>query len=70
MGRPPKRPSERKSGYLSFNVEKTRRQAYQAAADDKFHGNLSDFLRTAADAMAAELGHPVPPTENRPTSPT
>jgi hypothetical protein len=61
MGRPPKRPSERKSGYLSFNVEKPRRRAYQAAADERFNGNLSDFLRAAADALAAQLEREKPP---------
>ena len=63
MGRPPKRPSERKNQYVSLSVEKVRMKAYRDAAAAGFSGNLANFLRAAADALAAQLGHPVPPTE-------
>ena len=61
MGRPPKRASERKSRYVSLPVEKARLQAYQDAAAKDFKGNLSDFLRTAADKLAEQLGYPINP---------
>jgi hypothetical protein len=62
MGRPPKRPSERKSRFLSFGVDKARLKTYQDAAAKGFAGNVSDFLRAAADALAAQLAHTLPPT--------
>jgi hypothetical protein len=63
MGRPPKKASERKSRFLSFGVDKSRLKAYQDAAGNGFKGNVSDFLRAAADALAAQLGHPVTPPD-------
>jgi hypothetical protein len=74
MGRPPKRASERKSGYLSFHVEKPRLEAYQNAAEAKFKGNVSDFLRAAADALAEQIANEPDQTKSdaaaeRPKSP-
>jgi hypothetical protein len=67
MGRPPKKARERKSRYLSFPIEKARVQAYKDAAAKGFKGNVADFLRAAADALAAQLGHPVkPPADEKP----
>jgi hypothetical protein len=67
MGRPPKRASDRKSRFLSFGVDKKRLQAYRdAAAGEQFGGNVSDFLRAAADALATQLGHPIDPTTKPP----
>lgn len=61
MGRPPKKASERKSRFLSFGVDKSRLKAYQDAAAKGFKGNVSDFLRAAADALAAQLERDDPP---------
>jgi hypothetical protein len=61
MGRPPKKASERKSRFLSFGVNKSRLKAYQDAAAKGFKGNVSDFLRAAADALAAQLERDKPP---------
>ena len=55
MGRPPKKAIDRKSRFLSFGVDKTRLKMYQEAAAAGFKGNVSDFLRAAADALAAQL---------------
>ena len=63
MGAPPKAASERKSRYVSFPVEKKRLKAYREAAKNGFRGKLAKFLRAAADALAAQLGHPVTPPD-------
>jgi hypothetical protein len=55
MGRRPKKASERKSQYIPFLVSKAQLKAYKAAADEGFKGNVSDVLRAAADALAAQL---------------
>ena len=55
MGRKPIKASERKSRYIPFLVSKAQLKAYKAAADKGFKGVLSDFLRAAADALAAQL---------------
>jgi hypothetical protein len=55
MGRPPKRPSERKSTYVNVPVEKSRLKAYQAAAKVGFKGVVTDFIRAACDDLAARL---------------
>jgi hypothetical protein len=65
-GRPPKRASERKSKYVTLPLEKKRLEAYKQAADKGFKGNLAAFLRAAADALAASLGHPVTPVDKAP----
>jgi hypothetical protein len=61
MGRPPKRPSERKSTYVNVSVEKSRLKTYKAAAGKGFKGNLSNFIRAACDALAAQLERDKPP---------
>ncbi|HET6324650.1 MAG TPA: hypothetical protein VFG04_08115 [Planctomycetaceae bacterium] len=61
MGRPPKRASERKSEYLNVPVEKARLKTYRVAAEAGFKGNLSDFIRAACDALAAQLERDNPP---------
>jgi hypothetical protein len=58
MGRPPKRRSERKSAYVNVSVEKLRLKTYKAAAAKGFKGNLSNFIRAACDALAAQLDKP------------
>jgi hypothetical protein len=63
MGRPPKRASERKSTYVNVPIEKARLKVYRAAAAKGFKGNLAAFLRAAADALAAQLGHSVTPAD-------
>lgn len=61
MGRPPKKASERKGRFLSFGVDKAQLKAYKAAAEKGFKGNVSDFLRAAANALAAQLEREKPP---------
>jgi hypothetical protein len=63
MGRPPKRASDRKSTYVNVPIEKARLKTYKAAAAKGFKGNLAAFLRAAADALAAQLGHSVTPVD-------
>jgi hypothetical protein len=53
--RAPKRASERKGRILSFGVDKSRLKAYQDAAAIGFEGEISDFLRAAADDLAGRL---------------
>jgi hypothetical protein len=36
-------------------VDKVRLKKYQEAAARRFHGNISDFLRAAADALVVQL---------------
>jgi hypothetical protein len=66
MGRPRKKASERKSRFLSFGVDKAELKAYQSAAAIGFNGNVSDFLRAAADALAAQLERDKPATPEQP----
>jgi hypothetical protein len=54
-GRPPKRESERKNRYVTLPLEASRLKAYKEAAAKGFKGNLADFLRAAADDLAARL---------------
>jgi hypothetical protein len=63
MGRPPKPKSVRKSRFLSFGVDKGQLKSYREAAALGFKGNVSDFLRAAADALAAQLK---PPADEKP----
>ncbi len=66
MGRPPKKSKDRKSRYVSFPVEKSRLKIYREASKVQHKGKLARFLRDAADALSAQLGHPVaPPIEQR-----
>jgi hypothetical protein len=58
MGRPAKKASERKSQYVSFPISKAQLKAYKAAADKDFKGNVSDFIRAACDAAAAQRDPP------------
>jgi|HubBroStandDraft_2_1064218.scaffolds.fasta_scaffold2077097_1 hypothetical protein len=55
MGRKPKKASERKSKYIPFLVSKAQLKTYKAAADKGFKGRVSDFIRAACDALAAQL---------------
>jgi thioredoxin-like negative regulator of GroEL len=55
MGLPQKRASKRKSRLLSFPVNKAQLKAYQQAASVGFKGDVADFLRAAADDLAARL---------------
>jgi hypothetical protein len=41
-----------------------RSETYRRATADRFKGNVSDFLRAAADALAEQLGHPVKPPDD------
>jgi len=45
----------RKLRILSVSVDKARLQKYQDAAVRGFRGNISDFLRAAADALVVQL---------------
>jgi hypothetical protein len=63
MGRPPKKRSERKGRYVSVPVERARLAAYRAAAKAGYKGVVTDFIRAACDALAAQLGHPVKPPD-------
>jgi hypothetical protein len=55
MARPPEGVRERKLRILSVSVDRARLKKYQDAAARAFHGNMSDFLRAAADAFVAQL---------------
>jgi len=47
--------SEHNSRYIPLSVSRSQFRAYRAAADKRFNGNLSNFLRAAADALAADI---------------
>ena len=53
--RPPVRVRERRQRILSVSVDKARLKKYQEAAAKEFRGNISDFLRAAADALVVQL---------------
>jgi hypothetical protein len=55
MANPVVREQERKFRVLTVSVDKARLKKYQDAAARAFHGNLSDFLRAAADALVVQL---------------
>jgi hypothetical protein len=55
LARPPVRVRERKLRILTVSVDKARLKKYQDAAARGFRGNISDFFRAAADALAAQL---------------
>ena len=55
MARPPVRVRRHKPRILSVSVDKARLQKYQDAAAMGFRGNISDFLRAAADAFVVQL---------------
>jgi hypothetical protein len=55
MARPPVRVRRHKPRILSVSVDKARLQKYQDAAARGFRGNISDFLRAAADALVVQL---------------
>jgi len=41
--------------YIPLIVSRSQLKAYRAAAEKGFNGNLSNFLRAAADALAADI---------------
>jgi hypothetical protein len=41
--------------YIPLIVSRSQLNAYRAAAEKGFNGNLSNFLRAAADALAANI---------------
>lgn len=47
--------SGRDSRYIPLIVSRSQFKAYRAAADKGFNGNVSNFLRAAADALAADI---------------
>jgi hypothetical protein len=55
-GRTPKRAGDRKSRSVTLPLEKARLDLYNQAAAKGFKGNLTAFLRAAADDLAARLG--------------
>jgi hypothetical protein len=43
------------SRYIPLTVSRSQFRAYRVAAAKGFNGNLSNFLRAAADALAADI---------------
>ncbi len=55
VARSPERVPARNVRILTVSVDKSRLKKYQHAAARAFHGNISDFLRAAADALCVTL---------------
>lgn len=64
MARSPVRLPARNVRILSVSVDKSRLKKYQHAAARGFHGNISDFLRAAADAFVVTLAENEKELEN------
>jgi predicted Zn finger-like uncharacterized protein len=48
---------------MTIAVEAWRAAVYQQVADERFNRDLSAFARAAFDAMAEQLGYPLPSTD-------
>jgi hypothetical protein len=55
MGQRRAKSSGHDSRYIPLIVSRSQFKAYRAAAEKGFNGNLSNFLRAAADALAADI---------------
>lgn len=67
MGRPTKPAEQVKSEWVAFVIEPARAATYREVAEKEFKGVMSDFARTACDALAQQLGHPVKPPDDPPS---